>query len=149
MKLFSLKNFILSLSEAPKAHYFCFLLLIQHLLFSKNQTRLLCQTPKAFSIVKLALYVQSLCLLLDNNFLVFNIIDNCWKSSHNLWTLRNHNSWSLEGWGFRACYSASSQSPTVPFWKPNVLGELRKSVLFWYDRWITSSWTCYRKFAWT
>ena len=29
MKLFSLKNFTLSLNEAPKAHYFCFLLLIQ------------------------------------------------------------------------------------------------------------------------
>jgi len=29
VKLFSLKNFTLSLNEAPKAHYFCFLLLIQ------------------------------------------------------------------------------------------------------------------------
>jgi len=29
VKLFSLKNFTLSLAEAPKAHYFCFLLLIQ------------------------------------------------------------------------------------------------------------------------
>jgi len=29
VKLFSLKNFALSLNEAPKAHYFCFLLLIQ------------------------------------------------------------------------------------------------------------------------
>ena len=29
MKLFSLKNFTLSLNEAPKAHYFLFLLLIQ------------------------------------------------------------------------------------------------------------------------
>ena len=36
-------------------------------------------------------------------------------------------------WGFigaRACYSASTQSPTAPFWKPNVLGELQESVLF-------------------
>jgi len=29
MKLFSLKNFTLSLNEAPKVHYFCFLLLIR------------------------------------------------------------------------------------------------------------------------
>jgi len=29
VKLFSLENFTLSLNEAPKAHYFCFLLLIQ------------------------------------------------------------------------------------------------------------------------
>jgi len=29
VKLFSLKNFMLSLNEAPKAHTFCFLLLIQ------------------------------------------------------------------------------------------------------------------------
>jgi len=30
VKLFSLKNFALSVNEAPKAHSFCFLLLIQH-----------------------------------------------------------------------------------------------------------------------
>jgi len=35
---------------------------------------------------------------------------------------------SLEGLGFRACYSVSAQSPTAPFWKPNVLGELQESV---------------------
>jgi len=29
---------------------------------------------------------------------------------------------SLEGLGFRACYSASAQSPTVLFWKSNVIG---------------------------
>ena len=75
MKIFSLKKFTLSLNEAPKAHYFCFLLLIQLLLFNKNQIRLLCQTPKAFSTVKLASCVQSLCLLLHNNCLVFNISD--------------------------------------------------------------------------
>jgi len=77
---------------------------------------------KVFSTVKLALYVQSLCLLL-HNFLVFNISDNFWKSSHNLWTLLNQNSWSLEDLGFRACYSTFAQSPTAPFWEPNVLGE--------------------------
>ena len=31
--------------------------------------------------------------------------------------------------GVRACHSASAQSPTAPFWKSNVLGELHKSVL--------------------
>ena len=56
--------------------------------------------------------------------------DNCWKSSHNLWTLPNRNSRSLEDLGFRACYSASAQSPTAPFWKPNVLAELQESVPF-------------------
>ena len=99
------------------------------LLFSKNQIRLLCQTPKAFSTVKIPLYVQSLCLLLHNNFLVFNISDNYWKSSYNLWTLPNHNSRPLEGLGFRGCYSASAKSPTAPFWNPSVLGELQQSVL--------------------
>jgi len=49
--------------------------------------------------------VQSLCSLLHNNFLVFNTNNNCWKSSYNLWTSPNHNSRSLEGLGFRACYS--------------------------------------------
>jgi len=99
------------------------------LVFSKNQIRLLCQ-PQTFSTVKLALCVQSLCLLLHNIFLVFNISDNCWKSSHNLLTLPNHNSRSLEGLGFQACYSTSSQSPTAQLWKPNVLEELQESVPF-------------------
>ena len=71
-------------------------------------------------------YVQSLCLLLHNNFLVFNISDNCCKSSRNLWTLPNHNSRSLEDLGFRAYHSASAQSPSAPLWKPNVLGNYRK-----------------------
>jgi len=70
-------------------------------LFSKNQIRLLCQTPNALSAVKLAFCVQSLCLLPQNNFSVVNISDNCWKNSYNLWTLSNHNSRSLEGLGFR------------------------------------------------
>ena len=68
VKLFSLKKFILSLNEAPKAHYFCFLLLIQRSAVQQNQTKLLCQTPKAFSTVKLQFDVQSLCLLLHKNF---------------------------------------------------------------------------------
>ena len=124
VKLFSLKNVTLSLNVAPKAHYLCFLLLIQRYAFQQKSNKV-CHTPKAFSTVKLPLYVQSLCLLLHNNFLVFNISDNCWKSSHNLWTLPNHNCRSLEGVGFRACYSASAQSPTSPFWNPNVLGKLQ------------------------
>ena len=47
---------------------------------------------KTFSTVKLALCVQLQCLLIHNNFFVFNISGNCWKSSRNLWTLLNHNS---------------------------------------------------------
>jgi len=60
----------------------------------------------------------------SQNFLVFNISDNCWKSSHNLWTLPIHNSRLQEGLVFQACYSASAQSPTAPIWKPNVLEKL-------------------------
>ena len=82
----------LSLNEAPKAHYFCFLLLIQGSAVQQKLNKATLPNNKTFSTVKLALYVQSLCLLLHNNFLVFNISDNCWESSHNLWTLPNHNS---------------------------------------------------------
>jgi len=63
VKPFSLKNFALSLNETPEAHYFCFLLLIQSSAVQQNQIRLLCQTSKAFSTVKLVLCLKSLCLL--------------------------------------------------------------------------------------
>jgi len=99
VKLFSLKNFTLSLNEAPKAHYFCFLLLIQSSGVQEKSNKATLPSTKTFSTVKLALCVQSLCLLLHNNFFVFNMSDN-WKSSHNLWTLPNHKSRSLEGLGF-------------------------------------------------
>jgi len=99
VKLFSLKNVTLSLNEAPKAHYFCFLLLIQSSAIQQKSKKASLPNNKTFSTVKLALCVQSLRLLLHNNFLVFNISDNCWKSLHNLWTLPNHNSWFT--WGFR------------------------------------------------
>ena len=130
VKLFSLKNFVLSLNEAPKSHCFCFLLLIHSSGVQQRSIKATLPNTKTFSTVKLVLCVQSLCLLLHNKFLVFNISDICWKSSHNLWTLPNHNSRSLEGLGFRACYSTSAQSSTVPFWKPNVLGELQEIVPF-------------------
>ena len=87
--------------------------------FAKHQNFFYCKTRVVRTIAM---------LLLHNNFLVFNISDNCRESSHNLWTLPNHNSWSLEGLGFRACYSGCARSPTAPFWKPNVLGELQESV---------------------
>jgi len=48
MKLFSLKNFTLSLNEAPKARFFVFCYSFKVLLFSKNQIKLLCQTTKLF-----------------------------------------------------------------------------------------------------
>jgi len=102
VKLFSLKNFTLSLNEVPKAHYFCFLLLIQSSDVKQKSNKATLPNTKTFSTPKLALCVQSLCLLLHNNFLVFNISDNCCKSSHNLWMLPNHNSRSLEDLGFRA-----------------------------------------------
>ena len=99
LKLFSLKYFMLSLNEAPKAHYFCFLLLIQSSAVQQKSNKALLPNIKTFSTVKLALCVQSLCLVLHNNFLVFNTSNNCWKSSHNLWTLPNHK--SRVTWGFR------------------------------------------------
>jgi len=99
VKLFSLKNFTLSLNEAPKAHYFCFLLLIQSSAVQQKSNKATLPNTKTFSTVKLALCAQSLCLLLHNNLLVFNISDNCWKRSHNLWTLPNHN--SRVTWGLR------------------------------------------------
>jgi len=77
MKLFSLKNFILSLNEAPKAHYCSFLLLIQSSAVQQESNKATLSNTKTFSTVKLALCVQSLCLLLHNNFLVFNFSDNC------------------------------------------------------------------------
>ena len=100
------------------------------LVFSKKSNKATLPNTKTFSTVKLVLYAQSLCLLLHNIFLVFNISDNCWKSSHNLWTLPNHNSMSLEGLGFRACCSTSAQSPTTAFWKPIVLGIYMKVFPF-------------------
>ena len=146
VKLFSLRNFTLSLNEAPNAHYFCFLLLIQSSGVQQKSNKATLPTTKTFSTVKLLFFVQWLCLLLHNNLLVFNISDNCWKRSHNLWTLPNHNSWSLESLGFRACYSASTQSPTAPFWKPNVLGNYRKAfpLRWWINHFALNllSWVC-------
>jgi len=68
VKLFSLKNFILSLNEAPKAHYCCFLLLIQSSAVQQKSNKATLPNNKTFSTVKLALCVQSLCLLLHNYF---------------------------------------------------------------------------------
>ena len=99
MKLCSLKNFTLSLNEAPKAHYFCFLLLIQSSAVHQKSIKATLPNTKTFFTVNLALCAQSLYLLLHNNFLVFNISDNCWKSSHNLLMLPNRN--SRVTWVFR------------------------------------------------
>ena len=77
VKLFSLKNFTLSLNEAPKAHYFCFLLLIQSSAVQQKSNKATLPNTTTFSTVILALCEQSLCSLLHNNFLVFNISDNC------------------------------------------------------------------------
>jgi len=77
VKLFSLKNSALSLNEATKAHYFCFLLLIQSSGVQQKSNKATLPNTKTFSAAKLRLSVQSLCLLLHNNFLVFNISDDC------------------------------------------------------------------------
>jgi len=46
VKLFSLKNFTLSLNEALKAHFFCFLVNIQSSAVQQKSKKLLCQTTK-------------------------------------------------------------------------------------------------------
>jgi len=84
--------------RGTKSAFFCFLLLIQSSAVQQNSYKATLPNTKTFSPVKLALCVQSLCFLLHNNFLAFNISDNCWKSSRNLCTLPNHN---LVTWGFR------------------------------------------------
>jgi len=117
-----LKNFTLSLNEATKTHYFYFQLLVQRSAVEQKPTTL--PNTNAFS----TLCVQSLCFLFHNNFLVFNISDNCRNSSHNQWTLPNYHSWSLEGLDFRTCYRASAQTPATSLWKPNVLGKPQESV---------------------
>ena len=128
MKLFLFKIFT---TWHRKRIIFVFCYSFNILLFSKNQIRLLWQTRKTFSIAKLALCPHWLCLLLHNNFLVFNSSGNCRKSSHNLWTLPNHNSWSFEGLGFQVCYSASTQSLTavaVDYIALNDLGKLKRKM---------------------
>jgi len=51
MKLFSLKNFILSLNEAPKAHYFCFLLLIPSSAVQQKSNKATLPNTKIYSTV--------------------------------------------------------------------------------------------------
>ena len=48
VKLFSLKSFTLSLNEAPKAHYFCFLLLIQHSAVQQKSNKATLPNTKSF-----------------------------------------------------------------------------------------------------
>jgi len=114
VKLFSLKNLYTFTKRGAESELF---------LFSATHSKLCCQQKlnkatlpnnKTFSTVKLALCVQSPCLLLHNNFLVFNIRDNCWESSHNLWTLPNHN--SRVGCGFR--FPSMLQSVCSIFYRP-------------------------------
>jgi len=66
VKLFRLKKLILSLNEAPKAHYFYFLLLIQRSAVQQKSNKATLTNTTCFSTVKPALYVQSLYLLLHN-----------------------------------------------------------------------------------
>jgi len=48
VKSFSLKNFTLSLNEAPKAHYFCFLLLIQRSALQQKLNKATLPNTKSF-----------------------------------------------------------------------------------------------------
>jgi len=52
VKLFSLNNFILSLNEAPKAHYFCFLLLIQRSAVQQKSNKATLPNTKSFFYCK-------------------------------------------------------------------------------------------------
>jgi len=59
VKLFSLKNFTLSLNEAPKAHYCSFLLLIQSSAVQQKSNKATLPNTKTCSTLKLAFCVQS------------------------------------------------------------------------------------------
>jgi len=52
VKLFLLKNFILPLNEAPKAHYFCFLLLIQSSAVQQKSNKATLRNTKSFFYCK-------------------------------------------------------------------------------------------------
>jgi len=96
-----LNNFTLSLNEAPKAHYFCCLLLIQRSSgVQQKSNKVTLPNTKSFFYCKTPV-VRAIATFIA--FLVFYISDNCWNSSHNVWTLPNHNSPSLVGLSFRAC----------------------------------------------
>jgi len=71
VKLFLLKNFTLSLNEAPKSHYFCLLLLIQSSAVQQKSNTATLPNNKTFSTVKLALCVQSLMFIASQKFFSF------------------------------------------------------------------------------
>jgi len=52
VKLFSLKNFALSLNETPQAHYFCFLLLIQRSADQQKSNKATLPNTKSFFYCK-------------------------------------------------------------------------------------------------
>jgi len=133
VKLLSLKNFTLSLNEAPKVHYFCFLLLIQSSAVQQKSNKATLPNNKTFSTVKLALWVQSLCLLLHHNVFVFNISDNCWKSSYNLWTLPNHNSRITLGFRFPSMLQRVRSFFYRSVLKTKRSGETTGKCSLWHD----------------
>jgi len=114
MKLFSLKNFTHTLNEAPKAHCF-FLLLIQSFAVQQKSNKATLKKTNAFSTVKLALCVQSLCLLPRDNFLFSTPVITAEKVRIICGRCQITIPGSLEGLGFRGCYSASAQSSTARF----------------------------------
>jgi len=123
VKLISLKNFIFSLNEEPKAQYFCFLQLIQSSAVQQKSNKTTLPNTKTFSTAKLTMCVQTLCLLLNNNIFVFNISDDCWKSSHNLWTLPNHKSRVTWGSRFPSMLQHVRSISYQPVWKTKRSGE--------------------------
>ena len=133
VKLFSLKNFTVSQNEVPKAHYFCFLLLIQSSAVQQKSNKATLPNNKTFSTVKLALWVQSLCLLLHHNVFVFNISDNCWKSSYNLWTLPNHNSRITLGFRFPSMLQRVRSFFYRSVLKTKRSGETTGKCSLWHD----------------
>jgi len=67
------EEFYTSTKRGTKSALFLFLLLIQSSAVQQKSNKAHLPTTKTFTSVKLALCVQSLCLLLHNKFLVFNI----------------------------------------------------------------------------
>ena len=135
VKQFSLKNFILSLNEAPKAHRFCFLLLIQHSAVQRKSNKATLPNTKNFFNCKTRVVRIIAVFIASQYFFSFQHLwyCNCWKSLHNLWTLPNHNSRSLEDLDFRACHSASAQSFYRPVFKTKRSGGTTGKCSLWDD----------------
>jgi len=71
------EEFYIFTKRGTESALFLFLLLIQSSAVQQKSNKATLPNTKTFSTAKLTLCVHSLFLLLNNNFLVFNISDDC------------------------------------------------------------------------